>query len=110
MKRLNFTLDADTIQLLNELAATYYNGNKSQTVRAALESLATHVRHDGWIITGFTPVVIDDEAYCHTCHTHYEEGNVLLRPVFERGQGPNALSHLPSEVWLECSQCAEQNY
>lgn len=41
MKRLNFTLDDDAVSLLESLAERYYQGNKSQTVRAALESLAS---------------------------------------------------------------------
>ena len=107
MRRLNFTLDAATIALLERLAETYYGGNKSQTVRAALESLAVHAGHDGWVIAGYTPVRLDDDAACHTCGTAHHEGEVLFRPVFERGQRPDALPHIPSEVWLDCSGCAE---
>ena len=46
MQRLNFTLDEATVQLLDRLAAKYYHGNKSLTVRAALESLAAHAGHE----------------------------------------------------------------
>ena len=52
MKRLNFTLDAEAVALLDELAATYYGGNKSRTVRAALESLAAHTGEGGWWFAG----------------------------------------------------------
>lgn len=110
MRRLNFTLDADTIHLLERLAEQYYHGNKSQTVRAALESLAAHVGHDGWVITGYTPVALDDEAACHTCGEAHTSGEVLYRPVFERGNSPDALVRIPAEVWLDCPGCAEQRF
>lgn len=45
MKRLNFTLDEWTIQLLNQIADQYYYGNKSQAIRVAIESLAAHLGH-----------------------------------------------------------------
>jgi len=38
----------------------------------------------------------------------HAEGDVLFRPVFERGRSPKALDQIPSEQWLECPQCAEQ--
>lgn len=107
MHRLNFTLDSDAVRLLEKLAETYYGGNKSQTVRAALESLAAHTGHDGWVITGYTPVQLDGEAACHSCGTSHHEGEVLFRPVFERGASPQALPAIPAEVWLDCSDCAE---
>ena len=109
MRRLNFTLDESTIALLERLADTYYASNKSQTVRAALESLAAHVGHDGWVIAGYTPVQLADTAACHTCGEAHREGEVLFRPVFERGKSPLALPHIPVEVWLDCPDCAEQH-
>ena len=42
MQRLNFTLDKETVASLSELAQKFYQGNKSQTIRAALQSLAFH--------------------------------------------------------------------
>lgn len=108
MHRLNFTLDDATVRLLEKLARTYYEGNKSQTVRAALESLAAHIGHDGWVITGYTPVEVHGEVTCHTCGEPHRQGEVLFRPVFERGKGPAALPHIPREVWLDCTQCVEQ--
>ena len=110
MKRLNFTFDASTIELLERLAETYYSGNKSQTVRAALESLAAHIGHDGWVITGYTPTRLDDEASCHTCGEAHHEGEVLFRPVFERGASPRALPNIPAEPWLDCPRCVEQQF
>lgn len=110
MKRLNFTLDDETIALLDVLAKAYYGGNKSQTVRAALESLAAHIGHEGWVVAGYTPVVADAEVACHTCHTRYRRGDVLYRPVFERGRSPQAFPHIPSEAWLDCTDCAEQQF
>jgi hypothetical protein len=107
MKRLNFTLDAEAVALLDELATTYYGGNKSRTVRAALESLAAHTGHDGWVIAGYTPVQLDHEAACYTCGTTYSAGDILMRPVFERGASPQALTSIPAEEWLDCPQCAE---
>ncbi|HET6567803.1 MAG TPA: hypothetical protein VFG50_07555 [Rhodothermales bacterium] len=110
MHRLNFTLDDATVSLLDRLANTYYAGNKSQTVRAALESLATHVGHDGWVITGYTPAELSEEVACHTCGEAHREGEVLYRPVFERGKSPSALAHIPAEVWLDCPRCVEQQF
>src|SRR5262249_44820805 len=108
MQRLNFTLDDATVGLLDSLSAKFYGGNKSLTVRAALESLATHVGHDGWVIAGYTPVVIDDQALCHTCSRTYQKGDILYRPVFERGNSASALPCLPRENWLDCSICVEE--
>ncbi|MEX0994542.1 MAG: hypothetical protein WD599_03375 [Balneolaceae bacterium] len=107
MKRLNFTLDNDTVALLNKLAEKYYEGNKSQTVRAALESLATHAGHDGWIISGYTALRTDHEAHCHSCGKEHDKGELLYKPVFERGNSPSALHSIPREDWLECSSCVE---
>lgn len=107
MKRLNFTLDDDTVQLLEKLASKYYQNNKSQTVRAALESLAAHAGRDGWIITGYTPVKADHEVNCHSCGSEQDEGNVLFKPVFERGSSPSAIRSIPSEEWVECPECLE---
>jgi hypothetical protein len=108
MKRLNFTLDDETVQLLTELSEKFYDGNKSQTVRAALESLATHTGHEGWVITGYTPKELEDDISCHSCGKSHKKGDILYRPVFERGQSPEALPQIPSENWLDCPQCAEK--
>ena len=108
MRRLNFTLDDHTVELLEKLADAYYDGNKSQTVRAALESLAAHTGHDGWVIAGYTPVPVEEDVTCHTCRAVHHEGEVLFRPVFERGTSPAALSRIPTEPWLDCPDCAEQ--
>ena len=109
MQRLNFTLDDATVSLLEKLSETYYGGNKSQTVRAALESLAAHIGHDGWVVRGYTPVQLHDVMSCHTCGERHREGEVLYRPVFERGRSPHALSQIPSEEWLDCPRCVEQH-
>lgn len=108
MKRLNFTLDHSTVELLTRLSEKYYNGNKSQTVRAALESLAAREGHDGWVITGYTPLRVEHDVSCHTCGTAQGEGNVLYKPVFERGNSPGAIKNIPSEEWVECNQCVEK--
>ncbi|MFW6157630.1 MAG: hypothetical protein ACOC4S_02185 [Balneolaceae bacterium] len=110
MKRLNFTLDEDTVKLLQDLAENYYGGNKSQTVRAALESLAAHTGHEGWVIAGYTPKEADEEVSCHSCGEEHHKGEVLYRPVFERGKSPKALSRIPAENWLECPDCAEKQF
>jgi hypothetical protein len=107
MQRLNFTFDEATARLLEELAARLYDGNKSQTVRAALQSLAAHAGHEGWVIAGYSPAVIDNPAACHTCGATHPSGDVLYRPVFERGRGPDALPALPTEGWLDCLHCVE---
>lgn len=110
MKRLNFTLDNDTVRLLAELSGKYYDGNKSQTVRAALESLAAHIGHEGWVITGYTPKELDVDADCHSCGETHHRGEVLYRPVFERGKSPGAMAHIPSVDWLDCPECAEKQF
>ena len=108
MARLTFTLDDAAVTLLEELAAKFYDGNKSLPVRSGLESLATHAGHKGWVIAGYAPAVISDEAACHTCGTRHRKGDVLYHPVFERGAGPGALCRLPTENWLDCPQCVDQ--
>ena len=107
MRRVNFTLDEEVIQLLETLAANYYHGNRSLAVRSALESLAAHLGHDGWVITGYTPVVLDTAASCHSCGDPHQTGEVLFRPVFQRGAGRSALTSIPAENWLDCSQCVQ---
>lgn len=107
MKRLNFTLDNDTVELLSKLADRFYSGNKSQTVRAALESLASHAGHDGWVVSGYTALRTSADANCHTCGTEYHEGDLLYKPVFERGNSANALQSIPADEWLECTNCIE---
>ena len=108
MKRLNFTLDNSTVDLLKDLAEKFYDGNKSQTVRAALESLASHQGHDGWIIAGYTPLTAEQKVICHTCGSEKSEGDVLFKPVFERGTSPKAIQHIPKEEWMECTSCVEK--
>ena len=108
MRRLNFTLDGETVDLLNSLSEKYYQGNKSRTIRKALQSLAAHAGHDGWVIGGYTPVTLTEEADCHSCGTHHDKGKVLFHPVFGRGSSPSALTQLPSEDWLDCPECVEK--
>ena len=110
MKRINFTVDEATLVLLNELSERYYQGNKSKTVRAALESLAAHSGHMGWVIRGYVPVAADEATACYTCQTPHQKGDVLFRPVFERGRGPEAYTSIPSESWMDCSDCAELQF
>ena len=107
MKRLNFTFDTETTHLLEELSGAYYHGNKSLTVRAALESLATHLGHAGWVVTGYAPAVLDQPENCHSCGTGYPSGGILYRPVFGRGTAPDALREIPQEHWLDCSRCVQ---
>ena len=108
MQRLNFTFDDETVRLLEKLAEKYYHGNKSLTVRSALESLAAHAGHEGWVVSGYTPVVVDEQTRCHTCGDPQSKGDVLYRPVFTRGEGPRVMPRIPAENWLDCSNCAEQ--
>ena len=72
-----------------------------------LMALAAHAGHEGWVIAGYSPAVIDGQAACHTCGTPHARGDVLYRPVFERGRGPEALPSLPTEGWLDCLACVE---
>ncbi|MBM3457660.1 MAG: hypothetical protein FJX77_03900 [Armatimonadetes bacterium] len=109
MQRLNFTLDDETVRLLEKLAEKYYHGNKSQTVRSALESLAAHAGHEGWVVAGYSPLIVDQPTSCHTCGDSRPQGDILYRPVFQRGEGPRALPRLPHENWLDCSNCVEQS-
>ena len=107
MKRVNFTLDDATVKLLERLSRKYYKGNKSQTVRAALESLAVHQGHDGWVISGYTPLKMDHDANCHTSGSEQPEGNILFKPVFEKGNSPAAIRQIPNVDWVECPECVE---
>lgn len=107
MKRLNFTLDEETIALLHRIADQYYHGNKSLAVRAAVVSLAAHLGHEGWVIAGFVPVKVDTNTECHTCHRHFAPGETLYRPVFRKGRAHKAMPHLPREQWLECNDCVQ---
>lgn len=108
MKRLNFTVNAETEELLEQISRTYYGGNKSLTVRAALESLATHLGHEGWVVTGYAPMILDHQENCHSCGQTYPEGDILYRPVFGRGNAPDALKTIPHEHWLDCGPCVER--
>ena len=108
MKRLNFTFDQNTLNLLNQLAEIYYDGNKSQTVRAALENLAKHTGHEGWVIAGYSPKQINHNETCHECHHEYAEGAVLYSPVFEWGKSADAMDSIPAENWLDCPECIEK--
>lgn len=108
MQRINITLDDETQALLNTLANRLYGGNKSLTIREALQSLAAHVSQEGWIVSGYVPVAAAHEDMCHSCGRVCHQGDVFYRPVFERGSGHNVLAHLPASDWLECQQCAER--
>ena len=90
------------------LADQYFHGNRSLAVRAALESLATHTSQDGRVVAGFIPVVLDEEARCNTCGTQHEAGELLYRPVFERGSGPASLSQIPIRPSLHCPGCLDR--
>lgn len=106
MKRLNFTVDDETASLLESLATQFYGGNKSLAIRSAVESLAAHSGHSGWVIAGFTPVELSKETSCHCCRERFNAGQTLFTPVFERGVAQDALAELPVEPWLDCQTCA----
>lgn len=108
MQRLNFTLDKPTVRLLDKLSRAY-GGNKSQTVRVALEFLAHHQGSSGWVIKGYTATRIEEESACHTCGEAHTEGDVLYTPVFELGEGAGALKTLPDEVWFDCNHCVREH-
>tara|TARA_Y100000588_G_scaffold391760_1_gene501361 strand:- start:1203 stop:1556 length:354 start_codon:yes stop_codon:yes gene_type:complete len=109
MQRLNFTLDKETVALLSELAQKFYHGNKSLTIRAALQSLATHTGHVGWVINGYTPIELSGATSYRTCGTRYRKGDLLYRPVFERGYSHKAVADLSTKTWLDCPGCVTQN-
>ena len=95
-----------------QAAAMFLDALKLFTQAVSLgdvESLATHLGHNGWIIAGFTPVVAESEAECHSCHHTYPPGTTLYRPVFTRGRAQNALQEIPKEVWLECGECVSED-
>jgi hypothetical protein len=107
VKRLNFTIDDNTADLLNEISNRFYYGNKSLTVRAALEKLAAHFGDAGWVISGYTPKVLHHEEHCHSCGAAHPEGDVLYQPIFQKATAPGAMHDIPAEPWLDCSQCVE---
>lgn len=109
MRRINFTLDEETVSLLSSLADQFYGGNKSLAIRAAVESLAAHSGHSGWVISGFTPVEIATNTACHCCSVEFEPGSILFRPVFEKGVSPTALEELPDSKWMDCAGCAKRH-
>jgi len=49
----------------------------------------------------------DHNVNCHTCGTEHQEGNIVFKPVFEKGNSPAAISQIPKEEWVECSDCVE---
>jgi hypothetical protein len=106
MKRVNFTLDDATLDLLSSLADKAYGGNKSLAIRAAVESLAAHSGHAGWVVAGYTPATVEEPTECHSCHASFIGGEILYRPVFQRGVSPVAMLVLPREPWLDCPTCA----
>ncbi len=108
MQRINISLDTETLELLSTLSERLYGGNRSLTIREALQSLAAHVGQEGWVVRGYVPVAPTPEEACHTCGRAGQQGDVFYRPVFERGSGQAVLAHLPTDNWLECLQCAEQ--
>ena len=108
MQRLNFTLDKATVRLLEKLSLAN-GGNKSQTVRTALEFLAHHQGSSGWVIKGYTATRIDEQSSCHTCGEEHTTGEVLYTPVFELGEGAGALKTLPADVWLDCNDCVKEH-
>lgn len=107
MKRLNFTVNDETATLLDSLASEFYGGNKSLAIRSAVESLAAHSGHSGWVVSGFTPVELGEATPCHCCRITFESGQTLFRPVFERGIAPNSFAELPVVPWLDCASCAK---
>ena len=106
MKRLNFTVDDATAELLDSLSLELFGGNKSLTIRSAVEALAAQSGHSGWVVSGFTAVELSEETSCHCCRATYGVGQTLFKPVFERGVSPDALPQLPVEPWLDCQSCA----
>ena len=48
---------------------------------------------------------LQQDENCHFCGRECPEGDIFYRPVFKRGLAPDALSEIPHENWLDCSQC-----
>ena len=91
MQKLDLPCDPATVLLLEQLASRYYHRDESQTVRAALQSLASRVGHEGWVIAGYTPVTAARPATCHSCGDPHSPGDLLFRPVFRREENSSAL-------------------
>lgn len=106
MRRINFTLDEETIGLLGAIADQQFGGNRSRAIRAAVESFGSKLGTEGWVVSGFTPVEVKEPTHCHCCSRVFDLGQTLYQPVFERGASPRALNALPSDQWLDCATCA----
>lgn len=73
------------------------------------EVLNSNLWHAGWLITDYIPVRMDHEVNFHSCGTKHSEGDVFFKPVFEKGNSPQAIEHTPSEEWVECQVCVESH-
>ena len=93
MRRLNFTLDESTISLLEELAGALHQGNKSQTIRAALQSLSSQNSRGGWIIAGYAPAELGADAP-RTAITHDPRRDMELN----RGLAADRRRICPSKI------------
>ena len=102
---------ADAVVVLKSSGMTC--GSCAAKITKALQNergvAATEVDLEGgWVIAGYTAVELDHQAACHQCGVAYRSGDILYRPVFERGRGASVLPSLPAETWLECSQCIDR--
>ncbi len=105
IQRLNFTLDDDTIKLLEDMSKAWYSGNRSALIRDAIHHFAKCAYQSGWIIVGFSPVILNQNTVCHGCGVEYPKGQVLYQPIFQQGIGEHVIDQLPKELWLDCPRC-----
>jgi len=108
MQRFNFTLDEETIRLLEEIAKTWYSGNRSALIRDAVHHFAKCACQSHWVIVGFSPVILNRNTYCHGCGAEFPKGEVLYQPIFQQGIGEPAINQLSKEPWLDCASCLER--
>ena len=107
-----FILKTEVARLLETLAKEHFGGNQTETVRAGLRALAVEYGLLGettWIVDGYVAGrAPKGGARCYRCERRFQAGELLYRPIFRRGSGPNALSRLPEEELWVCPLCVEE--
>lgn len=108
MKRFNFTLDDSTVDMLSLLADKHFQGNKSLALRSAIETLASRLGEEGWIVEGYSPVLLHEDARCMQCGETHHAGDEVFRPVFKRGRSDRALKDLPKGSVVVGPDCIDE--
>ena len=108
-----FLLKPEVARLLETLAKNHFANNQTETFRAGLRALAVRygLSETTWIVDGYVAGrAPKGGARCYRCERRFQAGELLYRPVFRRGSGPDALSRLPpseEELWV-CPLCVEE--